>query len=166
MAEDQDLELNVEEDEPKGSAKLIIIIVIVVLLLAGGAAAFFMMSGGEAEEEEQAEEGEKQKPAVYVPLRPVFIVNYHEKGRQVYLQIGVSLMTRDESIPEAVNLHQPLIRSTLVTLFGSQEFAELKTPEGKDALRELALEELNAVLSENVGIEGIEQVLFTSFVMQ
>ena len=167
MADDQDLELNVDEEgESKGSSKLVIIIGVVVLLLVGGGAAFFFMSGGDEEKSDQEEEGEKQKPAIYVPLRPAFVVNFHQRGRQRYLQINVSLMTRESAVTEAVNVHAPLIRSTLVTLFGSQELNELKTPEGKEALRELVLEELNTLLSENADTEGIEQVLFTSFVMQ
>lgn len=165
---DKDLELSVEEESSGGggSSKLLIIIVIVVLLLGGGAAAFFMMSGSDDASPKEDETEEQQKPAIYVPLRPEFVVNFHHQGKQHYLQINISLMTRDPMLSEVVNTHKPLVRSALVTLLGSQDFSELRTPDGKEALRVLALEELNALLSENAGIESIEEVLFTNFVMQ
>ena len=51
-------------------------------------------------------------------------------------------------------------------VFGSQDFEGLKTQEGKEVLRQKALEELQTIVSEETGDPGVEKVLFTNFVMQ
>ena len=51
-------------------------------------------------------------------------------------------------------------------LFSGQEFEALQTPEGKEALRQASLAEVQKVMQEKIGKPGVEQVLFTDFVMQ
>ena len=144
---------------------IIIIAVLVVLMIGGGAAAFLMMSGGdEAPVDESAEPA--QMPAIYFDFKPPFVVNYQWKGRQRYVQISMSVMTRNAAAIETINTHMPLVRNNLVMVLGSQDFEMLRTPEGKEALRQSVLEELQKILTEEMGEPGIEQVLFTNFVMQ
>jgi flagellar FliL protein len=166
--EDKDLDLDVvEEEKPKSKLMLIIIVVVVVLLLGGGAAAFFLMSSGEEEmsEEEMSPEAMK-KSAIYVPMKPAFVINYTSHGRQRYAQIDVSLMTRNDLAVDTLQRHMPLIRNNLVAVFSAQDFEEVKTTEGKEAMRDLALEEIQAILVEEIGEPALEKVLFTNFVIQ
>ena len=86
MAKEQDLKLEGQEGEEEqsggGKKKLIIIIgIVVVVLLAGGGAAAFFLLGGEDEEatdEEVVEEvvEEPEIPAVYVKLKPEFVISF------------------------------------------------------------------------------------------
>lgn len=162
---DDDKKEGQDEEKPKSKMMLIIIIVLVVLLLGGGAAAFLMMSGGE--EEVVAESSEPvQQPAIYFDFKPPFVVNFQWKGRQRYVQISLSMMTRSESVIETLQKHMPLVRNNLVMIFGAQEFEILRTPEGKEALRQSILEELQKIMTDETGEPGVEQVLFTNFVMQ
>lgn len=164
MADDESKEEQGEE-KPKSKMLLIIIIALVVLLIGGGVAAFLMMSGGE--EETAAESSEPaQMPAIYFDFKPPFVVNYKWKNRQRYVQISLSMMTRDDSVIATLQKHMPLVRNNLVMILSAQDFEVLRTPEGKEALRQSILEELQKIMTDETGEPGVEQVLFTNFVMQ
>lgn len=105
-------------------------------------------------------------PAIYYPLQPVFIVNFETQGRQRFLQAELNLMLRDSSIIPALELHMPAIRNSLVMLFSGQIYEDLQTAEGKELLRQQALLKVQEVLTQEIGKPGVEQVLFTNFVMQ
>lgn len=168
MAEDKDLDLDTGGEEPKSKSKLLIIIIaVVVLLVGGGAAAFFLLMGGDEQPAEMDEAVENVKAkAIYIPLKPPFVVTYGVSGRQRFVQISVTLMTRNNDVVNVVQANMPLVRNNLVTVFSSQDFDELQTNEGKEALRQIALEEVQAIVEEEIGVPGVEQVLFTNFVMQ
>ena len=165
MAEkDLDIADGQEEGGGKKSMLLYIIIGIIAVGAGIGGTLFFVGGGGgkEAEPEEVV-----QKKANYQNLKPAFIVNYKDgKGRQRFLQIGVSVMSRDPEVLDALKVHAPLLRNNLLLLFGSQSFSVLQTPEGKDALAEAALIEIQTLLEAEIGRSGVEKVLFTDFVMQ
>jgi flagellar FliL protein len=155
-----------QQEKPKSKMMLIIIIAVLVALLAGGGvAAFFMMSGGDESAAEEAAEPQ-QMPAIYFDFKPPFIVNYQWNGRQRFVQVSLSVMTRKGAVVDAIQKHMPLIRNNLLMVFSAQDFEMLRTPEGKEALRQQVLEDLQKVLNEEIGEPGVEQVLFTNFVMQ
>jgi flagellar FliL protein len=162
---DDDNKSSEEQEKPKSKMLIIIIAVLVVLLIGGGAAAFLMMSGGEEAAVEESSEP-TQQPAIYFDFKPPFVVNYQWKGRQRYVQISISIMTRNEAAIETLQKHMPLVRNNLVMVFGSQDFEVLRTPEGKEAVRQSVLEEIQKILTEEMGEPAVEQVLFTNFVMQ
>lgn len=157
-----------QQEKPKSKMMLIIIVAVLVALLAGGGvAAFFLMSGdkgGDAKPEE--EEATAIQPAIYFDFKPPFIVNYQVNGRQRFVQVALSVMTRKQAVVDALQKHLPLIRNNLLMVFSAQDFETLRSPEGKEALRLAALDELQKIVTEETGEPGIEQVLFTNFVMQ
>jgi flagellar FliL protein len=152
-----------------GKSKLIIIILVVVLLLGGaGAAAFFLLATPEeetAEGGEVAEEVVAKAPAKYVKMKPI-TVNFTENKKQRFVQISPSLMSRDPAMILAVEENMPLIQNSLLMLFQSQEFADLKTQEGRKKLREQALTEVQKVMHDEIGQDAVERVLFTGFIIQ
>ncbi|MGK0445846.1 MAG: flagellar FliL protein, partial [Bermanella sp.] len=109
MATEKELQLDAVE-EPKSKKKLIIIIVVAVLVIAiGVAAALFLMGGDDTAEEGTTEEAVAEEeaaptagPAIYIKLKPEFIVNYQVGPRQRYLQIYMEAMTRNPAIAEAL----------------------------------------------------------------
>jgi flagellar FliL protein len=105
-------------------------------------------------------------PAIYFPLRPALIVNYNVKGRQRFLQIEISIMTRDKEVVKAVERHMPMIRNNLIILFSGQTYDELQTDEGRQLLKQDSLKELQKIMKKEIGKPGIEKILFTNFVMQ
>lgn len=163
MAEEENQE---GEEKPKSKMLLFIIIGLVALMAGGGIAAFFMMSGGSDTAAGDASKEPVNRPAIYYDLKPPFVVNYSWKGRQRYVQISAAIMTRDEKAIEALQKHMPLVQANLVEIFGSQDFEGLRTPEGKEALRQTALVELQKIVNDEIGSPGVEKLLFTNFVMQ
>lgn len=174
MAEEKEEDGVIEGGASK--KKLIILIVVGILLIAasvgGTLFALKMFNGSDTEiSTEQGEEGEEgtpkvKLPAVYFPLKPAVIVNFQSRGRQRFLQAEVTLKIRDPDVVAAVELHMPMIRNALVMLLGGQEYEDLQTPEGKELLRQQALAEIQGLIENEIGKPGIEQVLFTNFVMQ
>lgn len=106
------------------------------------------------------------KPAIYYPIKPPIVVNFSVRGRQRYLQAELTVMTRENDVIGAIELHMPMIRHALVLLIGGQAYAEVQTAEGKELLRQQCLQEIQRLLEAEIGKPGIEQVLFTNFVMQ
>jgi len=123
--------------------------------------------GEEGEEgEEEGGEEEEQQVAVYLPIDPAFVVNFASQGKARFLQVTVEVMTRSPEVPDSVKLHMPVIRNNLMLLLSSQSYDSVSTLEGKEELREEALEVIQLILEEETGDPGIEAVYFTSFVMQ
>jgi len=120
----------------------------------------------EAEAQQEAAPEPAQQEAIYYPLTEKLVIDYNVRGRQRFLQVGVSLMFRDNEVNKAIERHLPRIRNDLNLLLKGQEFEQLQTPEGKELVRQDALRRVNAILEEETGEAGVEQVLFTSFVMQ
>lgn len=111
-------------------------------------------------------EDESEKPALYQKLEPTFVVNFQSEDALRFLQVTVELMTRDEKIIAAVEQHMPIIRNNLIILFSSQDFTTISTRVGKERIRAQTLSEIQKVMKEKTGQPGVEEVYFTSFVMQ
>ena len=176
MAEEQDLTLDQDNAEQQGGGKKKLIIIIVAIVLLIGIAVgvtVFLMAGDSEEGEESANEGETAEvvediptPAIYIKMKPRFIVNYNIGTRQRFLQASIEIMTRSQPVVAAIELHNPTLRNTIVGILSEQDFTQLRTPEGRSELKDTLHEQLAAVLLAEAGVEGIEAVLFTDFVMQ
>lgn len=104
--------------------------------------------------------------ALYVGMPRPFVFIVPGDARERTVQIKVQLMVRGEDNEELAKRHIPLIEGTLHQVFSSSTAEELKTVEGKEKLRELALREVQTALQKVAGRGLVEQVLFTSMVMQ
>lgn len=178
---DDDLELD-EEPAKKSNIKLIIILVVAaVILIAGTGIVTYLLLADDApntavknekndsenNDSNDDEASEVKKEAIYLPLEPAFVVNFQGKSSARYLQIKVEVLTRDETIVDKLKRHDPMIRNNLLLLFSAQSAKELRSIEGKEALRQAVTTEINKVLVQESGDEKtIESVFFTSFVMQ
>lgn len=172
-AEDIAEDDNAEQPEPGGGKKRIIlwsllVVLVIVLSVGGTLLAVHLLSAPDEEELAAAAEAQTPlpQPAIYYPLKPPIIVNFSVKGRQRFLQAELVLMTRENDVISAVELHQSMIRNALVMLIGGQVFSEIQTAEGKELLRQQCLQEIQRLLEQEIGKPGIEQVLFSNFVMQ
>lgn len=166
---DEQTETPEGEEKPKSKLPLIIGVVLLVVAAAGGGAYF----GGafdpppEPGEAANAEPVPEPKiPAQYVQFKPEFVANYKVNGRTNFLKVSINVLVREDDVRLAVDQHMPSLRNAMVMLFGAADFAALKTLEGKEALREEALKALQEIMLKELGKPGIEQVLFTEFVLQ
>lgn len=169
MASDDSLDLGEEVSKSGSKKKLIIIIALVFILLAGGGAAayFFLFSGaGDDESAESAEAALANAPSIYSVLEPAFTVDFMVDDRQRYVQLNMTVKSKSANQINALTLHMPLIRNSLVLLFSSQSFVDLQTEEGKVALKKASVDAINGILEQETGQGGIDDVLFTNFVMQ
>ncbi len=169
MAKNDDLNLgsDAEAEAGGGKKKLIIIIAAVVVLAAGGGGAFFFLSGGdEAEGEDAVEEvvEELPKEPLYLDMKKL-LVNVEYEGKTHYVQAEMQLMSYDQAVIDQAFRDRPAIRDRLIMLFSGQDFAALKTVEGKEALRAAALSTVNQVL-ELTPPSVVEEVYFENFVLQ
>lgn len=154
-----------------GKKKLIIIVALVVLLLGGGAGAWFFLMGDDSPEAEVAETAAvtkpvKLEPAYYVILPQPFIFNVTGDKRDRLVQVKVQLMVRGDSNESSASQHIPLIESTLLQTFGAATVEQLRTPNGRDDLRQQALSSVQNAMMKVSGQQVVERVLFTGFVMQ
>lgn len=161
-------ELNLDEEEKKsGKGKIILLIVGVLILLAGAVGGTLYFSG--ALEEKQ---GEKEKqlaeinPTLYLKLEPEFIVNFTGEQEVNYIQLEIQLMARQQYYLDQAVQNMPAIRHQILLLLSGQQYAELKTREGKEKLRADILSKVQEILGANPKVPGIEAVYFTMFIMQ
>jgi flagellar FliL protein len=169
MAAEQDLKLDPDNAEEKsgGKKKLIIIVVSVILLIVIGVGATIFLMSDDSDEGEVVEVVEEIiLPAQYIKMKPRFIVNFNVGTRQRFLQTSIEIMTRSQPVIDTIELHNPMLRNTIIRILSDQDFKNLRTQEGRAALKALLKEQLVAVMKAEADVEGIEAVLFTDFVMQ
>ncbi|MEQ9394074.1 flagellar basal body-associated FliL family protein [Haliea sp.] len=156
-----------------GIGKLLLISLLVSLVMSAGVGAgvYFLLKSDIAPQQ-QDESGEapvaKQKPAgppIYYRLEDSFIVNLSTQATR-FLQVTVELMARDQKVITAVEKHRPLLRNNLLLLFSAQTLESIATLEGKEALRAEALAEVQAVLESEGEPAAVEDLYFTSLVVQ
>ena len=109
---------------------------------------------------------EKPATAIYHNMRPAFIVNYVTGSKPRFLQAELTVMARDPAVIDTMIDHMPLIRARIVNYFSDQDFFELQTDAGKEALREGLRVLIDDVLQSEGQIQGVQSVLLTGFVMQ
>lgn len=178
-AENADKELDLEnqsadseiETAGKSKKKLIAIAAMVLVLVGGGGAAYMLVFVGSNDAVENTEEATlaEQVPEgsiEYIKLDPPFVVNFSDRGRQRFVQAEITLMTRDPDMVFVIDQHMPLIRHNITNVLGAQTMDTIRTAEGINQVRIETTSELQRMLDGEIGNNAIEEVLFTSFVMQ
>jgi flagellar FliL protein len=187
MAEEKEDQDNNEEEASEakkkidpGKIKLIALIVVVLLLIGSSIGGTLYLLGvfdggdevaevveGDASDGEEGQAEPAKASAMYFPIKPAFVVNFSSRGRQRFLQTEITVLTRQDTVFDALQLHLPLVKNQLVMLFSGEVYEDLQTDEGRELLRQKALEVLQGTITQETGIEnGVEEVLFTNFVMQ
>ncbi len=104
--------------------------------------------------------------AEYIELKPAFVTNYGSSGAIHFLKADVTLRVPDPLMTAAVMRHMPQIRHTLVMLLSRQQEGDIATMEGKERLRVEALAAVRGVIEAEEGKPGVEDLLFTGFILQ
>jgi len=150
----------------KSSKKMLFIIIGAVLVLViGGAAAFFMMGGKKKGGEEHAEEKAEAKAPTFVVIEP-FVVNLQQETGDQYLQVAMTLQVPNAPTAESLKLFMPQVRSRLLMVLSSKKASELLTSEGKRRLTDEIVDQLGEPFSGNGKGPVINDVFYTSFVIQ
>ena len=180
----------------KGGKKKLILIVVGALLVGGGGVAGGMfaagLGGGAAHagehvdpeapklvvrEHEEARAADEAKPVgsfapdpkVYKPsyytMEQNFTSNLRDTDGIVQMALGVSTFY-DSKVTDAVKDNEMPIRSAALDVLASQDAFVLETPDGKTRLRAQLRDAINKVLVDKTGYGGIDNVYFTSFIIQ
>lgn len=172
MAEsNESLSLDENKNKSVNKKKLIVIIIgVVITLLIAGGAAYYFLSGDETINEDVASEQADEEPSLdvtyYVPMPQPFVFNVMEGKRDRLVQIKVQLIVNRESDEILARKHIPLLEGELVKVFSAASAEQLRSPTGKETLRETALEQLNQATTKLEGHALVHTVLFTGFVLQ
>jgi flagellar FliL protein len=176
----EEAEKPAEGAEAKKKSKLVPMIGSGVLVTAGAVAALWYLGigpfagaakhaeataavEGGAHEEEPADHGGAAagKPGGLLSLEP-FIANLADDGGRRYLKATFQVDFGNAEIPAAMTSRLPQTRDLLLTLFTSKTFDDIRTPEGKQQLREEIIQRVNQVLDRDLA----KAVYFTEFIVQ
>ena len=123
--------------------------------------------------EEAANSGPQKKEA---PEVEKFITTYYEfpgsfttnlRGSRKFLQAGIGVSTQyDENVITNVEDHQLSLRSSILAVMSEFSEQDIEGKSGRDALAKAIAAELNTKLETLEGFGGIENVYFTSFMLQ
>lgn len=128
----------------------------------------------EAPAEEAAAEGEgeagavPEQQAIYLPLKPPFIINYGGAGRLRYLKTEISVRAASIDAANSIRKHMPFVRNNLLMLFAQQTNETVGSQEGKEKIRADALEEIRDIVEREEGLprEAVVEVFFNNFIVQ
>ena len=132
-----------------------------------------------AEEEKDAEGncpvGPKKIPKI-TPEEEIFATTYYEfpgnfttnlKESKKFLQISLGVSTQyDDQVMANVDSHQLALRSEILTIMSTFSTEDISGREGKQKLANSLKNGINDVLMKVEGFGGVENVHFTSFVLQ
>lgn len=171
MAEEENAVEGVEAPTEGGGKKRLIVLAggAVLLLVIGIVAGPMVMNmlASPAEEEAPKLEVPNSGPALYTSLHPPLVVNFNDRqGDAHFMQITMEVMSRDQNVINLVREHVAVIRNALILLYSSAVFEEVATREGKEKMLADGLAEIQQVMADIAGVQGVEAVYFTSLVIQ
>ncbi|WP_257545777.1 flagellar basal body-associated protein FliL [Sphingopyxis sp. DBS4] len=101
----------------------------------------------------------------YYPMTDAFTTNLADGSG--FLQVGISLSTfYDGKVITNIKRQQVPIRSAVLMVLAEQDPALLSTSQGKQQLQRQLTAAINDVLRDKEGFGGIDNVYFTSLVIQ
>lgn len=171
------------EGGKKKGGKLMLVVGLVVLLAAGAAGAWYagLLPIGTANDAEHAaddehgaaashasakagDHGKGGGPGTVGSMRPLdpFLANLADEAQSRYLKMTLQVEFVGAEAPPAFDARLPQIRDVILTLVTSKTFADIRTPEGKERLREDVIDRINHVLAQ----DAVKSVYFTEFIVQ
>ena len=134
------------------------------------------MQEREAAEAEEADNSTPQRQSKDTPVEEVFETIYHEfpgtfttnlDGSRKMLQVGIGVSTQyDDTVMMNVESHQLALRSIILGVISDFTEEDVKGALGRDKLALALREAINAKLESLENFGGVEEVHFTSFVLQ
>ena len=126
--------------------------------------------------EEEVDNSTPQKMSKDTPEEEVFETIYHEfpgtfttnlAGSRKMLQVGVGVSTQyDDTVMMNVESHQLALRSVILGVISNFSEDDVKGATGRDKLAAALRDAINGKLEVLENFGGVEEVHFTSFVLQ
>ncbi|KEQ16343.1 flagellar basal body-associated FliL family protein [Endozoicomonas numazuensis] len=162
---DEEIEGGSENPQKSSGKSLMIIIVLLLLIMVGGggfAGWYFMSAQSKPSETEEALKPEVPK---FVTLEP-FVISLQTQGRPRYMQIKLTLMSRDEGAVEVLKTYIPLIRNAIVNYLSQMTYKEATAKEATDQIRHNTIERVNELLTAERSTVVLDDLLITDLVVQ
>lgn len=86
--------------------------------------------------------------AEYVELKPDFVVNLASDSQIKFVQVSAQIRVDTSEAAAALETHSPAIRHALVMLISSKTEKDVSSRDGKQQLREEAVQAIRTVLEE------------------
>lgn len=157
------------------SNKLMVIMVgvLVLIMVAIGGGLFMMWSKVSAldqavnppSEEESEEAGKEAEQQIKIgPIFPLdtFIVNLSDQGGNRFLRTTMNLELENDDLIGEMEKRLPQIRDAILMILPTRTYQDIRSAEGKAALRTEILAKMNSLLKK----EAITNIYFTEFVIQ
>ena len=190
-----DEEIEVEGKKKSPLIKIVVIALVAILLLVGTAVGTMFVTGffdkkdtaaaelalknleeGATDSKAGASDATPQKKAKESPELQRFENSYMELEKPLVsnltntrkgIQLNLAIMTHyDERVFKNAKKHEFALRSVALDAMRQMTEADLVKPEFRKELAAKIREEMNAVLQKYEDFGGIEEVFFTSFVVQ
>jgi flagellar FliL protein len=155
--------------KPKKSGGIMRVVMILLAFVAGAGAGGFGvvmavsqlgLGGGTSHAAPVAVE-----PVQYVEIDNAFTSNLTDTGR--YLQLRISVSTKNgEPVVAAIEAHKPALISTVLSVLGELSEIDVADRPAKDKLRARLKAAINQALAAKGVAGGIDEVFFTSLVVQ
>ena len=110
--------------------------------------------------------GGGEKATGYLALDPPFTVNIPDENSLRFLQVAVQLKINPPEAATSVIEHSSAIRHNMILLLSEQRAQDLYSTVGKERLRGKALKEIRTILQGKIGEAEIENIFFTTFIIQ
>lgn len=152
-----------QEGKKSKKGLIIIILIAVIAIGAGAGGAWYFMKMSDDGESEPVKP--KAKPTTFVDL-DIFTVNLQPEENNQYLQVGLTVKTRETPVVQEIAKQMPDIRNRILMLLSSKKSAEITSIAGKQQLSQQIADEIKQSVSSSELDEDVLEVLFTSFVIQ
>jgi flagellar protein FliL len=104
----------------------------------------------------------------YFGLEPDIVTNYvGTSARNLgYVRVTVELMLESPGHLEAAEHHAPLLRATVIDIFGRQPEEKVKSLTGREEIRKTVIADLRKLMKAETGSEMVKDVIFTQYIHQ
>ena len=147
------------------SPLVLVLVVVLVLAVAGGAGVWFFLLD---EREDHAKEAVNAAitPRNYLAFKDMVVNLINDETYELhYLQLSVSLMTRNEKAFKSMEANRPLLLNRMMELLPTWSFKVVMDPTKREDLRKQILNTL-LNMPDYPQIKGLEDVLITNMVIQ
>jgi flagellar FliL protein len=150
---------------------LVLLIGVMMMLMLGLGGGLFMMwnqlSALNAQSVADAGEQPDEVVSLEQSLGPIFsldtfIVNLADKGGTRYLRVTMDLELGNSDLEDELYKRLPQVRDSLLMILPTKRFEDIRTMQGKTALRDEMLKTLNDFLAQG----KITNIYFKEFVVQ
>lgn len=106
------------------------------------------------------------EPQDYVALDGPIIVNIFTRDTVHFLRVTAEFKLSKPELASTLRTHLAAIRHDLILLMSEKRYFELTTAQGKVRLRQEALAAVQRIMKEQTGEPVVEEIYFTSLVLQ